>query len=429
MSDIPNVISLAGVGEFCSDGLSFNVPFSLIQYLAKTVIIAKINPELKKYDNNWKLKGFLNDDKKPIECEHLLLFSKTISIPRGIEQDWKFMPLNADIIIGNKLDKPIKEAYYPLLSYFEGAFSLTDDRWNIEVIKNPNSAEQTKSIAENWQIPIEGLTLHLSHPGATLEQYREKARQIAILLSLACGNEVTFHRQIISWDIDNEIEIWRRMKGGEYGPGVCVPIISKYLKETLPIWRTFSEKEQKEIQLAFTYINLSAKGYMDEKLLRISQAWEMLANVWGNQTKEVKDSAKDPIKELIAEMNDAYRKWKVKYPDKDEDGFLKSRINDALNWDKVLKKINRLANSYKINTQIIGLNFQQLIKARNDVAHDCKMSEAIRNNANSSPYKLLMAAQFGLRILLLKKLGYSGKIVTSKYERRTDEEISEYIVK
>ncbi|MDO8140861.1 MAG: hypothetical protein Q6358_05130 [Candidatus Brocadiales bacterium] len=188
MSDIPNIISLAGVGEFCSDGLSFNASFSLIQYPAKTVIIAKINPEIKKYDNNWKLKGFLNDDKKPIECEHLLLFSNTISIPRGIEQDWNFMPLNADIIIGNKLDKSIKEAYYPLLSYFEGAFSLTDDRWNIEVIKNLNSPEQTKSIAENWQISIEGLTLHLSHPGATLEQYTEKAYQIARLLSLASGN-------------------------------------------------------------------------------------------------------------------------------------------------------------------------------------------------------------------------------------------------
>ena len=179
MSDIPNLIILAGVGEFCSDGLSFNVPFSLIQYLAKTVIIAKINPELKKYDNNWKLKGFLNNDKKPIECEHLLLFSKTISIPRGIEQDWKFMPLNADIIIGNKLDKPIKEAYYPLLSYFEGAFSLTDDGWNIEVIKNPNSAEQTKSIAENWQIPIEGLTLHLSRPGATLDLKQARFKNLA----------------------------------------------------------------------------------------------------------------------------------------------------------------------------------------------------------------------------------------------------------
>lgn len=36
MSDIPNIICLEGVGEFCSDGLSFNVPFSLIQYPAET---------------------------------------------------------------------------------------------------------------------------------------------------------------------------------------------------------------------------------------------------------------------------------------------------------------------------------------------------------------------------------------------------------
>lgn len=429
MSDIPNIICLEGVGEFCSDGLSFNLPFSLIQYPAETVIIAKINPEYKKYDKNWKLKGFLSNDKRPIECEHLLLSSNPISIPQR-EQDWKFMPLNADIIIGNKLDKPIKEAYYPLVSYFEGAFSLTDDRWNVEVI-NPNSPEQTKSIAKNWQIPAEGLTLHLSHPGATPEQYTEKAYQIARLLSLASGNEVTFHRQIVLWNEGNEVEIWRRMIGGEYGPGFCIleTCISDYLREALSSWRTFSPQEQENIRIATTYINLSANGYMDERLLRITQAWEMLANAWGNQTKEVKDSAKDPIKELIAEVNDAYRKWKDKYPDKDEDGFLKSRINEALNWDKVLKKINLLANSYKINTQKIELNFQQLIKARNDVAHDCKMSKAIRNNADSPPYKLLIAAQFGLKILLLKKLGYSGKIVTSKNRWRSYEEISEYIIK
>ena len=304
MSDIPNVISLAGVGEFCSDGLSFNVPFSLIQYPAKTVIIAKINPELKKYDNNWKLKGFLNNDKKPIECEHLHLSSfRTISIPNGVEQDWKFIPLNADIIIGNKLDTPIKEAYYPLVSYFENTFSLHDDGWDIEVI-NPNSPEQTKSIAKNWQIPIEGLTLHLSHPGATLEQYREKAYQIAKLLSLASGNEVTFHRQRISWNEGNELEIWRRMKGGEYVPGFCIleTCISDYLREALYSWRTFSQQEKENISLAITYINLSANGYMDEKLLRITQAWEMLANAWGSQTKELSGS----IEELRKELKEVY---------------------------------------------------------------------------------------------------------------------------
>ncbi|BBO19255.1 hypothetical protein BPIT_35470 [Candidatus Brocadia pituitae] len=71
-----------------------------------------------------------------------------------------------------------------------------------------------------------------------------------------------------------------------------------------------------------------------------------------------------------------------------------------------------------------------MFKVRNDVAHDGKMSMEIRNNKNSPPYKLLMAAQLGIRILLLKKLGYSDKIIiTNKYERCTYEDISEYIVK
>ena len=60
------------------------------------------------------------------------------------------------------------------------------------------------------------------------------------------------------------------------------------------------------------------------------------------------------------------------------------------------KKIELFASSNRINTQKISLDFKQLINARNDVAHDGKMSMEIRNNKDSSPYKLLIAGQFGL---------------------------------
>lgn len=165
---------------------------------------------------------------------------------------------------------------------------------------------------------------------------------------------------------------------------------------------------------------------MDEKLLRITQAWEMLANAWGNQTGELTDC----IRELKGRLKEVYKKWKDKYPNEDPNAFLWSRIAEALQWDRAVKKVEQLANSYKVNTKKIGLDFKQLFKARNDVAHDGKMSMEIRNNKNSPPYKLLMAAQLGIRILLLKKLGYSDKIiVTNKYEQCTYEDISEYIVK
>ena len=41
---------------------------------------------------------------------------------------------------------------------------------------------------------------------------------------------------------------------------------------------------------------------MDEKLLRITQAWEMLANAWGSQTKELSGS----IEELRKELKEVY---------------------------------------------------------------------------------------------------------------------------
>lgn len=126
-------------------------------------------------------------------------------------------------------------------------------------------------------------------------------------------------------------------------------------------------------------------------------------------------------------QDSGYTKWREKYPSEDPDALLGSRITEALQWDRTIKKIEQLANSNKINIQKISLDFKQLINARNNVAHDGKMSMEIRDNKDSPPYKLLMAAQFGLRILLLKKLGYSGKIVTSENGCRTNEEISKYI--
>ncbi|MDO8140862.1 MAG: hypothetical protein Q6358_05135 [Candidatus Brocadiales bacterium] len=176
------------------------------------------------------------------------------------------------------------------------------------------------------------------------------------------------------------------MIGGEYGPGFCIlkTCISDYLRESLSSWRTFSQQEKENISIAITYINLSANGYMDEKLLRITQTWEMLANAWGSQTKELSDF----IKELRKELKDVYTKWRDKYPNEDTNAFLWSRIVEALQWDRAIKKIEQLANSNKINTQKISLDFKQLINARNNVAHDGKMSMEIRNNKDSPPYKL-----------------------------------------
>ena len=243
----------------------------------------------------------------------------------------------------------------------------------------------------------------------------------AHLLSLASGNIVMFHRQIFHSETDLEFEIWRRGKGG-LGIGRGLIHYQRYFKEVLPTWRSLSHEDQRLIRRATTYLNDSAHGYTENKLLNITIAWEMLANAWPSSESRPSEE----ITELKNILKKAYREWSKKHPGLDDSGFLGGRISQALDWEKVNKKIEQLANDFDIDSELVGTNFRRLVTIRNRVAHDGVLPQEDYSDGASLPLlKLLLSSQFALRVLLLKKLDYTGLISSAKDGWRTFVDISE----
>jgi hypothetical protein len=141
-------------------------------------------------------------------------------------------------------------------------------------------------VLEKWRIPVEGMDLQLKRDGATMEQHQDFARVVMTLLSLALGTGIACDRQVFSWATE-KLEIWRQWTGDEIGPGAIVPDyqLVKFLEQALPAWLSLSSDQQQALRLARDYINLSARGYLDTRLLQIFQPWEFLVEAWGIKGK------------------------------------------------------------------------------------------------------------------------------------------------
>ncbi|MBW1673629.1 MAG: hypothetical protein JRJ45_08290 [Deltaproteobacteria bacterium] len=227
------------------------------------------------------------------------------------------------------------------------------------------------------------------------------------LLSLACGNGVTCHTQIVSWGSEGDLEVWHQMPGDEFGPGQCVPgfRIESFLGQVLSSWSAWPEKKQSEARLAIIYINLSASGYLDTRMFQIMQGWEMLSNAWGH--KVLLSGAE---KNLKADIKSVYRQWRANHPKADPKGYLGSRLTSLFQWPPARRQMEALADSRGIDMARLGLYFERLKKARDKIAHSGKMPKDMLDKKNES-LKLLKSAQYGLQLLLLAELGYSGLVV------------------
>jgi hypothetical protein len=404
MFHLPNYIKLNGIGIFSSDDFQVEASFDL--QLQFSHLLLTVQGQQFGYASilheEWTLTGQLEGG-RPIQCERLCL----VKLINGELNQAEFSPL-AGVAIGNNMStSPLAEARYPLIGLFEGKTSLQDDGWLIELIDGEEDAKLAEGRSKAWRIPMEGLTLRLSHKQATYDKYFPKARQIMQLLSLACGNGVTSHRQIASWDGQGEYEVWQLMTGDEFGPGPCVPssCLRQFLEQILPAWRAWTKEKQEDARLAISYINLSSTGYLDTRLFQIMQVWELLSKAWG---KEVELS--DTEKSLKSYIKCGYKKWREEHINADPKGYWGGRITFPFKWPQAKRQMEAFAETRGINTVKLGLDFEKLKKARDSVAHTGKLPEEMVGNDNEA-FKQLTAAQYGLQLLLLVELGYSGLVM------------------
>jgi hypothetical protein len=398
-------ICLNGKGIFSSGNCQIEKLFTVQREFSHTVFSVQEDEPKEVFSSQfniselWSLSGQLEDG-RDIFAEQLMI-AKT----GGIDRYTEFTPL-ASVVIGQSSPSPLSEAQYPLVGMFDGEFSIEDSGWTIEVFKSDIDASYAKRKSKAWRLPLEGLTLRLKKTHSTLDEYHEKAREIMLLLSLATGNGVTSYRQIAYLDNHQTMEVWHKFTGDDFGPGAIVPDfqLGQFLGQVLPAWRLWGQDKKTQARLAIIYINLSGTGYLDTRILQIGQAWEFLAASW-----MPKDKLSGPECDLRKRIMTSYREWKKEHPDTDPNGNWGGRITFPFKWPIAKRQIESLAESGRISLSKIGLDLEALKEIRDSVAHTCKMSLAQKKDN----YQLLSAAQFGLQLLLLTNLGYSGLVVTA----------------
>jgi hypothetical protein len=401
----PEFVRLVGKGKFFFDDSVVESSFVLYRNPYRIGIIAEegftyeIAEKLIHELVPVQLSGILNDG-RPVKADVLYL---THTDPpenlAGVE-----FTASEGVSLGQIGDTPPVKSLYPMTGCFEGTIALIHDGWEIETIPCPEP-KTAKALAQKWRIPVEGMVLQLKREGSSMVQHDDFARVVMNLLSLALGTGVSCDRHFFTW-AKEEIEIWSLWTGDEIGPGAIVPEyqLVKFLEQTLPKWQSLSQDQQQALRLARDYINLSARGYMDTRLLQIFQPWEFLVKAWGVQGKLSESESC-----LHSRLRQTRKQWNHDHSKCDPKGDWGNRISLIFKWPKLKSAIIQLATSFGLDLERIGLDLKMLNNTRDSVAHSGKLADhpAGSNNQTSD---LLKKGQYCLQLLILRILAYQGSV-------------------
>lgn len=239
------------------------------------------------------------------------------------------------------------------------------------------------------------------------------------LVSLALGKSVTFDRFSFNFYSNSEKVEKRMVKNPNHGRQIIPEFeLKKYLEETLPVWLSMNEEQQDRYYVIIDYLNQSCSGFIEDRTLRIAQAWESLTdflNIEGTIAK--------PLLDLKEEITKVYTEWRKKAGNKEFDnkGELGSKITSAINQEKLLSKLKNLADQEELNCDKIKLDFKALKSLRDKVAHTGRF-----HLKGVEALNILEPAILGLQIILLQRFKYSGKIIYYPNNWETVEDISTF---
>ena len=362
---------------------------------------------------DWSFQGQIENGQIVVSSSVVILFSST---DKGIV----FVP-QKEFIIGEFNNNQIISAKYPLIGYYGDAAEFEYEDCIYSLSGDKQNADQQKKMSKIWKVQLEGFYLEINGLNLSNDDFVKRATIITDLLSLATGNEIGFNRQIYNYSDGSSCEVWRAQHLDDFGTYECVPDfeISYYLKQCFPIWfKQISEEERKTIRVAVNYINSTSKGYLEEKVLRIAQAWELVSTDWIDDL----DGVPEQIENLRVRLKDILKVWRNDFPEVDKTGFWTGRVLESLSWDKSISKSRKLASKYHINLDAIKLDLRMLFDDRNSVAHSGRFKDYEEDRI-----PLIDSAVFGLQLILLRKLEYSGLVHTSENRWTTYKEIDEFI--
>jgi hypothetical protein len=252
------------------------------------------------------------------------------------------------------------------------------------------------------------------------ENLLQLAQDIKNLLSLALGKGIIFDRQV--YRINNEEKVvTKKMSDPSNEGNQIIPSfeLENFLTQTLPNWTNLEKPQKDELFIVIDYLNQTRHGFIADRILRATQAWESLTESW-----DIKGELDNRLIDLQTNLKATYKEWRNHGNNKQADlnGELGNKISSAINQEKLLSKLIKLSNNYGL--KIEGLNLKELKRLRDKVVHtgniDIPGKKAIH---------ILTPAITGLQIIILRFLGYSGKIISSKQDWETHEYITDFTEK
>ena len=419
-SKYPGIIIRKGYGTFSSNKVVFKAYFEIIHYPQQTIIETQTDDKnlffkLRGSSNEkWELQGE-TDDNKHVNAKSLL--NNNISGNQLTFVSYKDLSFCEDEI------HKISYAEFPLVGIYCDSFNLEYSDWKINCEGQKDQLEKVKKNSKNWNLQLEGNTLRLRNPVATKNQFLSKANNITSVLSLALGNDVVFNRQLYYHHSNLVIEDWRRKVDYHFGAHQCIPVfkLNTFLESTLANFEKWNNKKRKTFFSTVSYINSSSKGYLEDRLLRISIAWESLAQSWSIKSRKADNNKLELFKKYLKKSIKEFE-----LPSEYDKEFLSDRILRSIEWEKINDTLISFSDQFCLNQDRLGLDFKSLIRIRNDVAHTGHFR---KKYSKDFLINLLHKHIFGLQIILLIELGYNDLVETQKDKWITFVKINELLQK
>lgn len=287
----------------------------------------------------------------------------------------------------------------------------------IEIEKNNEVKLQYQKYKDEIDLLAQNTVMSIMGNG-TKEDFRSIAVDIKNLLSIALGKRITFDQQKYFHDDGaEEAETKEMAKSPNEGHQIVPDFqLDKFLKDTLPTWRTFSKEVKDQFFVVTDYLNQTKHDFIEDRILRAIQAWECAATFW-----EPEVPLNPGLSQLKSKLMETLKIWKRESNYIDKNGELGTRLTMTLDQERLISRLENLLTNSGLKYDELSLDLRKLKAWRDMVAHtgriDAKGAEVVHD---------LIASVSALQLILLERIGYEGLVNGEANGWRTIRPMSEY---
>lgn len=308
--------------------------------------------------------------------------------------------------MGNRhLDNMVDKAEFFLKGYSTNkSIEFTFDKYSINLKVDKEKVANLEKLKDDLKEASETSILTIIGSSDEIE-VRSIAVDLKNLLSLALGRRVIFDRQKY-WSADNSNLVETLMSKNDNEGKQIIPDfeLKEFLYQTLPHWTKLSKQEKDDIFTITDYLNQTKHDFIEDRILRTVQAWECSGSCWTMETELPAE-----FKNLRGLIKQTFTKWKEEKGFIDKDGELGTRLTSVIDQEKLILRLEKLVKESGLLAEKINLDLRYLKNLRDQVAHTGRIQIT-----GDKAVDYLLPGVKGLQLILLKRLGYTGKINSEK---------------